>query len=79
MHQKLLSILTKYINFHTGVYSFVLNTVYALVLFFLFLLKLQATDGMDNLEQLINLNGGEGQIYTMEGPLCLKSVQSMFG
>lgn len=42
-------------------------------------LKLQATDGMDNLEQLIHLNGGEGQIYTMEGPLCLKSVQSMFG
>lgn len=42
-------------------------------------LKLQATDGMDNLEQLINLNDGEGQIYTMEGPLCLKSVQSMFG
>uniref|UniRef100_A0A8C2B3U1 Integrator complex subunit 14 n=1 Tax=Cyprinus carpio TaxID=7962 RepID=A0A8C2B3U1_CYPCA len=41
--------------------------------------ELQATDSMDNLEQLINLNGGEGQIYTMEGPLCLKSVQSMFG
>uniref|UniRef100_A0A672P1G0 Integrator complex subunit 14 n=1 Tax=Sinocyclocheilus grahami TaxID=75366 RepID=A0A672P1G0_SINGR len=41
--------------------------------------QLQATDSMDNLEQLINLNGGEGQIYTMEGPLCLKSVQSMFG
>uniref|UniRef100_A0A673M249 Integrator complex subunit 14 n=1 Tax=Sinocyclocheilus rhinocerous TaxID=307959 RepID=A0A673M249_9TELE len=32
-----------------------------------------------HLEQLINLNGGEGQIYTMDGPLCLKSVQSMFG
>uniref|UniRef100_A0A672T532 Integrator complex subunit 14 n=1 Tax=Sinocyclocheilus grahami TaxID=75366 RepID=A0A672T532_SINGR len=41
--------------------------------------QLQAMDSMDNLEQLINLNGGEGQIYTMEGPLCLKSVQSMFG
>uniref|UniRef100_A0A672T3C4 Integrator complex subunit 14 n=1 Tax=Sinocyclocheilus grahami TaxID=75366 RepID=A0A672T3C4_SINGR len=41
--------------------------------------ELQAMDSMDNLEQLINLNGGEGQIYTMEGPLCLKSVQSMFG
>uniref|UniRef100_A0A671MEC2 Integrator complex subunit 14 n=1 Tax=Sinocyclocheilus anshuiensis TaxID=1608454 RepID=A0A671MEC2_9TELE len=40
--------------------------------------QLQATDSMDNLEQLIHLNGGEGQIYTMEGPLCLKSVQSMF-
>ncbi|XP_016320917.1 von Willebrand factor A domain-containing protein 9 [Sinocyclocheilus anshuiensis] len=40
--------------------------------------ELQATDSMDNLEQLIHLNGGEGQIYTMEGPLCLKSVQSMF-
>ncbi|XP_051513070.1 integrator complex subunit 14-like isoform X2 [Myxocyprinus asiaticus] len=41
--------------------------------------QLQATDGMDNLEQLISINGGEGQIYTMEGPLCLKNVQSMFG
>uniref|UniRef100_A0AAY4D908 Integrator complex subunit 14 n=1 Tax=Denticeps clupeoides TaxID=299321 RepID=A0AAY4D908_9TELE len=41
--------------------------------------QLQSTDAMDNLEQLIGLNGGEGQIFTMEGPLCLKSVQSMFG
>ncbi|XP_028814755.1 integrator complex subunit 14 isoform X1 [Denticeps clupeoides] len=41
--------------------------------------ELQSTDAMDNLEQLIGLNGGEGQIFTMEGPLCLKSVQSMFG
>ncbi|XP_030621757.1 integrator complex subunit 14 [Chanos chanos] len=41
--------------------------------------ELQATDAMENLEQLLSLNGGEGQIFTMEGPLCLKSVQSMFG
>lgn len=34
---------------------------------------------MDNLEQLLSLNGGDGQIFTMEGPLCLKSVQAMFG
>ena len=41
--------------------------------------QLQETDAMDNLEQLIGINDGEGQIFTMEGPLCLKSVQSMFG
>ncbi|KAG5273526.1 hypothetical protein AALO_G00152350 [Alosa alosa] len=41
--------------------------------------ELQETDAMDNLEQLISLNEGDGQIFTMEGPLCLKSVQSMFG
>lgn len=41
--------------------------------------ELQSTDTMDNLEQLLNLNGGDGQIFTMEGPLCLKSVQAMFG
>ncbi|TRY87127.1 hypothetical protein DNTS_008187 [Danionella cerebrum] len=41
--------------------------------------ELQGSDDMENLEQLIHLNGGEGQIYTMDGPLCLKSVQSMFG
>ncbi|CAB1331772.1 unnamed protein product, partial [Coregonus sp. 'balchen'] len=40
---------------------------------------LQMTDTMDNLEQLLQLNGGDGQIFTMEGQLCLKSVQSMFG
>ncbi|KAG7333242.1 hypothetical protein KOW79_003377 [Hemibagrus wyckioides] len=41
--------------------------------------ELQATDAMDNLEQLLSLSGGEGQIFTMDGPLCLKSVQAMFG
>uniref|UniRef100_A0A4W4HDL3 Integrator complex subunit 14 n=1 Tax=Electrophorus electricus TaxID=8005 RepID=A0A4W4HDL3_ELEEL len=41
--------------------------------------ELQTTDAMDNLEQLLILSGGEGQIFTMEGPLCLKSVQAMFG
>uniref|UniRef100_A0A4W4H9J2 Integrator complex subunit 14 n=1 Tax=Electrophorus electricus TaxID=8005 RepID=A0A4W4H9J2_ELEEL len=41
--------------------------------------QLQTTDAMDNLEQLLILSGGEGQIFTMEGPLCLKSVQAMFG
>ncbi|XP_067091126.1 integrator complex subunit 14 [Osmerus mordax] len=41
--------------------------------------ELQTTDTMDNLEQLLSLNRGEGQIFTMEGPLCLKSVQAMFG
>lgn len=37
------------------------------------------TDAMDNLEELLRLSGGDGQIFTMEGPLCMKSVQSMFG
>uniref|UniRef100_A0A8C7GJ08 Integrator complex subunit 14 n=1 Tax=Oncorhynchus kisutch TaxID=8019 RepID=A0A8C7GJ08_ONCKI len=41
--------------------------------------ELQMTDTMHNLEQLLQLNGGDGQIFTMEGQLCLKSVQSMFG
>uniref|UniRef100_A0A8C7GIP3 Integrator complex subunit 14 n=1 Tax=Oncorhynchus kisutch TaxID=8019 RepID=A0A8C7GIP3_ONCKI len=41
--------------------------------------QLQMTDTMHNLEQLLQLNGGDGQIFTMEGQLCLKSVQSMFG
>uniref|UniRef100_A0AAZ3S1J1 Integrator complex subunit 14 n=1 Tax=Oncorhynchus tshawytscha TaxID=74940 RepID=A0AAZ3S1J1_ONCTS len=37
--------------------------------------QLQMTDTMHNLEQLLQLNGGDGQIFTMEGQLCLKSVQ----
>lgn len=37
------------------------------------------TDAMDNLEELLLLSGGDGQIFTMEGPLCMKSVQAMFG
>lgn len=41
--------------------------------------ELQSTDTMDHLGQLLSLNGGGGQIFTMEGPLCLKSVQAMFG
>lgn len=43
------------------------------------MLQLQATDAMDNLEQLLALSGGDGQIFTMDGPLSLKSVQAMFG
>ena len=42
-------------------------------------LQLQMTDAMDNLEELLRLSGGDGQIFTMEGPLCMKSVQAMFG
>ncbi|XP_069480343.1 integrator complex subunit 14 [Ambystoma mexicanum] len=41
--------------------------------------ELQSTDALDCLEQLIDLNNGEGQIFTIDGPLCLKNVQSMFG
>lgn len=41
--------------------------------------ELQMTDAMDNLEELLRLSGGDGQIFTMEGPLCMKSVQTMFG
>ncbi|XP_020486973.2 integrator complex subunit 14 [Labrus bergylta] len=41
--------------------------------------ELQMTDAMDNLEELLQLSGGDGQIFTMDGPLCMKSVQAMFG
>ncbi|XP_043530533.1 integrator complex subunit 14 [Chiloscyllium plagiosum] len=41
--------------------------------------ELQTTDTLDILERLIDLNNGEGQIFTIDGPLCLKNVQSMFG
>uniref|UniRef100_A0A665WAR2 Integrator complex subunit 14 n=1 Tax=Echeneis naucrates TaxID=173247 RepID=A0A665WAR2_ECHNA len=41
--------------------------------------ELQMTDAMNNLEELLRLSGGDGQIFTMEGPLCMKSVQAMFG
>ncbi|KAJ8344473.1 hypothetical protein SKAU_G00318020 [Synaphobranchus kaupii] len=41
--------------------------------------ELQSSDTLDNLEQLLILSAGGGQIFTMEGQLCLKSVQSMFG
>ncbi|GAB1294348.1 Integrator complex subunit 14 [Apodemus speciosus] len=42
-------------------------------------LELQSTDSLECLERLIDLNNGEGQIFTIDGPLCLKNVQSMFG
>lgn len=42
-------------------------------------LQLQSTDSLECLERLIDLNNGEGQIFTIDGPLCLKNVQSMFG
>uniref|UniRef100_A0A8C5EQQ6 Integrator complex subunit 14 n=1 Tax=Gouania willdenowi TaxID=441366 RepID=A0A8C5EQQ6_GOUWI len=41
--------------------------------------QLQTTDAMDNLEELLFLSGGDGQILTVDGPLCMKSVQAMFG
>ncbi|XP_063781664.1 integrator complex subunit 14 [Pseudophryne corroboree] len=41
--------------------------------------ELQNSDSLDSLERLIDLNNGEGQIFTIDGPLCLKNVQSMFG
>uniref|UniRef100_A0A8C5EPY0 Integrator complex subunit 14 n=1 Tax=Gouania willdenowi TaxID=441366 RepID=A0A8C5EPY0_GOUWI len=41
--------------------------------------ELQTTDAMDNLEELLFLSGGDGQILTVDGPLCMKSVQAMFG
>uniref|UniRef100_A0A3B3UP63 Integrator complex subunit 14 n=1 Tax=Poecilia latipinna TaxID=48699 RepID=A0A3B3UP63_9TELE len=41
--------------------------------------QLQMTDAMENLEELLRLSGGDGQIFTVDGPLCMKSVQAMFG
>uniref|UniRef100_A0A4W3K1T3 Integrator complex subunit 14 n=1 Tax=Callorhinchus milii TaxID=7868 RepID=A0A4W3K1T3_CALMI len=41
--------------------------------------QLQTTDTLDILERMIDVNNGEGQIFTIDGPLCLKNVQSMFG
>ncbi|KAE8618451.1 hypothetical protein XENTR_v10009387 [Xenopus tropicalis] len=41
--------------------------------------ELQGSDSLEYLERLIDLNNGEGQIFTIDGPLCLKNVQSMFG
>ncbi|KAF7239521.1 Integrator complex subunit 14 [Varanus komodoensis] len=41
--------------------------------------ELQNSGSLDCLERLIDLNNGEGQIFTIDGPLCLKNVQSMFG
>ncbi|XP_039348453.1 integrator complex subunit 14 isoform X2 [Mauremys reevesii] len=41
--------------------------------------ELQSSDSLDCLERLVDLNNGEGQIFTIDGPLCLKNVQSMFG
>ncbi|XP_012706758.1 integrator complex subunit 14 isoform X2 [Fundulus heteroclitus] len=41
--------------------------------------ELQMTDAMENLEELLRLSGGDGQIFTVDGLLCMKSVQAMFG
>ncbi|CAL1595818.1 unnamed protein product [Knipowitschia caucasica] len=41
--------------------------------------ELQMTDAMENLDELLRLSGGDGQIFTVDGPLCMKSVQAMFG
>ncbi|XP_066557346.1 integrator complex subunit 14 [Amia ocellicauda] len=41
--------------------------------------ELQSSDALNNLEQLVSINGGEGQVLAVEGPLCLKNVQAMFG
>lgn len=43
------------------------------------LLQLQMSDSMNNLEELLRLSGGDGQIFTVDGALCMKSVQEMFG
>lgn len=43
------------------------------------LLQLQMSDTMNNLEELLRLSGGDGQIFTVDGALCMKSVQAMFG
>uniref|UniRef100_A0A8C6SER1 Integrator complex subunit 14 n=1 Tax=Neogobius melanostomus TaxID=47308 RepID=A0A8C6SER1_9GOBI len=41
--------------------------------------QLQMTDAMENLEELLRLSGGDGEIFTVDGQLCMKSVQAMFG
>uniref|UniRef100_A0A3Q2DCD8 Integrator complex subunit 14 n=1 Tax=Cyprinodon variegatus TaxID=28743 RepID=A0A3Q2DCD8_CYPVA len=41
--------------------------------------QLQMTDALENLEELLRISGGDGQIFTVDGPLCMKSVQAMFG
>lgn len=43
------------------------------------LLQLQMSDTMNNLEELLRLSGGDGQIFIVDGALCMKSVQAMFG
>lgn len=43
------------------------------------LLQLQMSDTMNNLEELLRLSGGDGQIFAVDGALCMKSVQAMFG
>lgn len=43
------------------------------------LLQLQMSDTLNNLEELLRLSGGDGQIFTVDGALCMKSVQAMFG
>lgn len=43
------------------------------------LFQLQMSDTMNNLEELLRLSGDDGQIFTVDGALCMKSVQAMFG
>lgn len=67
-------VLTQYQSIKTWVTLAITNATPCLVQ-----LQLQMTDAMDNLEELLRLSGGDGQIFSMEGPLCMKSVQAMFG
>ncbi|XP_057691751.1 integrator complex subunit 14 isoform X2 [Corythoichthys intestinalis] len=41
--------------------------------------ELQATGALDKWEELLSLSGGDGQVFTVEGPLCMQGVQAMFG
>ncbi|XP_077591459.1 integrator complex subunit 14-like isoform X2 [Stigmatopora nigra] len=41
--------------------------------------ELQTTGALDKWEELLTLSGGDGQVFTVEGPLCMQGVQAMFG
>ncbi|XP_077451457.1 integrator complex subunit 14 isoform X2 [Stigmatopora argus] len=41
--------------------------------------ELQMTVALDKWEELLTLSGGDGQVFTVEGPLCMQGVQAMFG
>ncbi|XP_077372905.1 integrator complex subunit 14 isoform X2 [Festucalex cinctus] len=41
--------------------------------------ELQITGALDKWEELLCLSGGDGQVFTVEGPLCMQGVQAMFG
>ncbi|XP_061531911.1 integrator complex subunit 14 isoform X1 [Phycodurus eques] len=41
--------------------------------------ELQMTGALDKWEELLCLSGGDGQVFTVEGPLCMQGVQAMFG